>query len=121
MLNSFIAFANFASATYQNDLVKNAKFIKFRMDDLYGKAYSGFCIIIQTDEVISSRYFWVAVDSVYATISGINKQYPKWSYLFYRVYGSKNIENYVFFGKDQIGREVTKNFLVEVKSLINVS
>ena len=77
MIDSFITFANFASDTYQDDLAKNTKFIKFRMDDLYGKANSGFIVIIQTEEVISSRFFWVAIDSVYATLSGINKRYPE--------------------------------------------
>lgn len=121
MLDSFIAFANFASDTYQDDLVKNTKYIKFRMDSLYGKASSGFAIIIQTDETISSRYFWIAADSVYATLSGINKRYPKWSYLFSRNFGSNKIDKYVFFGKDEIGKGVTQNFLFEVISLIDAA
>lgn len=100
MLDSFIAFANFASITYQDDIAKNIKFIKFRMDQLYGKTNSAFYIIIQTDEAISSAQYWVSMDYVYASLNGINKQYPKWSYLFVRHYGSKNIPDYSFFGKD---------------------
>ncbi len=91
MLDSFRDWANFAYFSYRDDMEKTTKYIKYRMDELYGKESDNFYVFVQTDAVISGRYFWVNVDSVYAALNGINKLKPEWSYLFARNYGSKSI------------------------------
>lgn len=88
------------------------------MDELYGKDYDNFYVVIQIDEAMTYRYFWAQVDSVYATLNGINKLYPKWSYLFTRNYGLKNIAEYSFFGKDQRGKGITKDLLNTIQYFI---
>lgn len=118
MLDSFITFANFASVTYRDDIEKNAKFLKYRMDELYGKNGDNFYVIIQTDEAFTNRYFWVTVDGTYASINGINKLYPKWSYLFSRSYGNTKIAEYSFISKDQRGKGITNDLLSSIKTFI---
>lgn len=88
------------------------------MDELYGKDGDNFYVIIQTDEAFTNRYFWVLVDSVYASINGINKLYPKWSYLFSRNYGEKKIAAYSFISKDQRGKGITNDLLSSIKTFI---
>ena len=118
MIDSFITIANFACVTYRDDMEKNAKFIKYRMDELYGKEGDNFYVIIQSDEALTNRYFWVQIDGVYASINGINKLYPKWSYLFSRNYGEKKMAEYSFFGKDQRGKGITNEILSSIKTFI---
>lgn len=91
MIKSFSEFADFASFIYREDLQKNTKYIKSRMDELYGLANNYFYIFIQTDQTVTNQYFWVPVDQVYAGLNGISSKYPKWSYLFLRAYGSSKI------------------------------
>jgi hypothetical protein len=49
MINSFIDIANYASLTYGDDLEKNSKYIKLRMDEFYGLEDDNFFIFIQSD------------------------------------------------------------------------
>lgn len=106
-VDSFINLANYASRVYGEDIEKTTKFIKSRMDELYGLQNDNFYIFIQTDQAQTSRYFWVSVESVYAGLSGTNPLYPNWSYIFSRNYGSNKIAEYSFISKGKKGKGIT--------------
>jgi hypothetical protein len=106
MLDRFIGIANFASLIYGSDIEKTIKYIKLRMDELYGGGQITFSIFIQTDEVTSGRYLWSYPFDIYASLYGINKMYPEWSYLFIRTIGSNNIAEYAYISMGDIGSEM---------------
>jgi hypothetical protein len=118
MIDSFITFAQYSSSVYRDDIEKTVKFIKYRMDERYGRQNDNFYIYIQTDQTIDSRYFWVEIDGVYASLSGINPIYPKWTYLFQRSYGSNKIVDYNFFTKGQKGKGIDQSLEKVIQTLI---
>jgi hypothetical protein len=102
---------------YGDDIEKNMKYIKYRMDYYYGKGYSNFYVFIQTDQGVCGWRIMVNVDSVYAAVQGINKIYPKWSYFFARNLGSNLIEEYAYFYRG-MGSGMTNELVDLTKSLI---
>lgn len=101
---------------YGDDLEKNMKYIKLRMDALYGKASFNFYVFIQTNKSINNWRIFVTADSVYAAVEGINKLFPKWSYFFTRNIGSNLIEEYVWFNKG-FGTGITE-YLYDVITIL---
>jgi hypothetical protein len=93
------------------------KYIKLRMDSLYGTVNYNFFVFIQTDQDVMTRRIFVLMDAVYASVEGINKLYPKWSYFFNRFIGSNVIPDYAYFHQG-VGTGFTQSLLETLEILI---
>jgi hypothetical protein len=118
-LSTFISLANYASAVYGGDVEKCTRYIKMRMDYLFGMPSYFFMVLIQTQPTVGNRYIWVNHDSVFAALAGINKLYPQWSYFFSRNYGSDDPARNVYFTPGQRGKGITDELYSLIVKSIN--
>ena len=65
------------------------------MDKEFGTQYQNFYLMSQTEDVVAGWLVWIdARDKVIASRKGINKNYPHWSYLFWRTYTTTAVEGF---------------------------
>lgn len=104
MLDSFVAIVNFAANTYAEDIKKMVRYIKLRMDSLYGTPKYNFFINIQTDDSISTSCIWISSKAaIYGYLYGIDRVHANWSYFFTRNEGSNIISEYAFMQNGSMG------------------
>jgi hypothetical protein len=81
-ITAFTNFANSASSFYKDDVSANARYIKEQMDAKFGSEGQNFFVVIQTEEERFSWLVWITNENLVASLAGINRVNPTWSYLF---------------------------------------
>lgn len=118
-ITAFTNFANSASAFYKDDVEANARYIKEQMDAQFGIAGQNFFVMIQTEEVRFSWLVWVTNENLIASLSGINRVNPEWSYLFLKFLAPATSPDYVLISGGKKGDGITSDTEELINSVVN--
>jgi hypothetical protein len=118
-ITAFTNFANSASAFYKDDLEANAKYIKDQMDTQFGVEGQNFFVVIQTEEVRFSWLVWVTNENLIASLAGINKVNPEWSYLFLKFLAPATSPDYVHINGGNKGSGITADTESLISSVVS--
>jgi hypothetical protein len=118
-ITAFTNFANSASSFYKDDVTANARYIKEQMDSQFGSEGQNFFVVIQTEQERFSWLVWITNENLVASLAGINRVNPTWSYLFLKFLAPSSSPDYATITPGSIGSGVDSDTQSLIESVVN--